>query len=126
MNNTSMKNVIMGSVLAVVAVSSLPANASSFCAGGAAATSTVTAASNSSGFVKVAFTPKCSANVFLDGVDASATAYTVGSASSKGKNRFNGSSIGGAVGNAGACTQGTGGACAAGDSSAAAGLAPST
>lgn len=123
MNNTSMKNVIMGSVLAVVAVSSMPANASSFCAGGPAANSTVSASTSS--FVKVSFTPKCSANVFLDGVDVSSTVYTVGAASSKGKNRFNGSSVGGAVGNAGLCT-GTGGACVAGDASTAASDAPSS
>jgi hypothetical protein len=53
--------------------------------------------------VKVAFTPKCSANVILTGDDVSATVYKVGAASVKGKTVFAGSSLGGAVGNVGEC-----------------------
>ncbi|SBT10317.1 hypothetical protein ACCAA_990007 [Candidatus Accumulibacter aalborgensis] len=54
-------------------------------------------------FVKVDFTPKCSANVFLDGEETSATVFRVGAASSKGKSRFPGTTAGGSVGNVGAC-----------------------
>jgi len=123
-----MKQIILGSVLAVVAVTSMSAHAASstFCAGGSAAASAVTAVSGSASFVKVDFSPKCSANVLLAGDDNSATVFRVGSASTKGKTRFNGSSIGGAVGNAGLCG-GTNNACVAGsDEAAALAAAPSS
>jgi hypothetical protein len=48
------------------------------------------------------FTPKCSANVFLSGSDSS-TFYRVGAGSSKGKNRFAGSTMGGGIAAAGSC-----------------------
>jgi len=92
------KNIILGSVLAVAAVTSLSAHAAEqiICTGGLAANGApVTAGTN---FVKVNFTPKCSANVMLRGNDQSSTLYLVGSASVKGKNTFNGSSAGGSVG----------------------------
>lgn len=98
-----MKNIILGSVLAVAAVTSLSAHgaAQTICTGGVATNGAqVTAGTD---FVKVAFTPKCSANVMLQGNDASSTLYLVGSASVKGKSTFNGSSAGGSVGVAGTC-----------------------
>jgi len=116
MKNISMKNVVMGSVLAIAAVTSLSANAAAVCSGSVAGNGA--AFSSGTSFVKVAFTPKCSANVFLDGEETSPTVFRVGSGSLKGKTRFGGSSVGGSVGNMGECT-GTGGACSATDSAAA-------
>jgi hypothetical protein len=126
-----MKNVILGSVLAVAAVTSLSANAANFdvCTGAALAKdgAQVTGATDGTTFVRTSFTPKCSANVFLVGDDVSPTVYRVGAASQKGKTRFNGSTIGGAVAPvstsdpkcaAAACTQG--------DAQSAAGEAPSS
>ena len=106
-----MKNIILGSVLAVAAVTSLSANAVTICAGveakdGAAVSSVAT------GFVKVGFTPKCSANVFLDGNDKSSTVYNVSSGSAKGKKVFAGSTVGGAVSVVGDCSSA---GCTAGD-----------
>jgi hypothetical protein len=104
MNNISIKNVIMGSVLAVAAVTSLPANAKSVCAGGPAGNGESFAAGvGTSSFIKQGFTPKCSANVFMDGEEVSATVFAAGAASSKGKHFFGGSTVGGAVGNLGKC-----------------------
>jgi len=101
-----MKKVILASVLGVVAATTVgTANAAStaqvFCSGasGNGATATITAAT---GFVKVAFTPKCSSNVHLVGSDSD-TYYRVGSGSAKGKTMFAGSSNGGGVVAAGAC-----------------------
>ena len=104
MKNISMKNVIMGSVLAVAAVTSLSANAVTVCAGGVAGTgASFVGATGSTNFVKQNFTPKCSANVFMDGEEFSATVFRAGSASLKGKQFFGGSTVGGAVGNKGTC-----------------------
>jgi len=89
-----MKNIILGSVLAIAAVTSLSANASAICSGVAAGDG---ASVTVSSFVKVGFTPKCSANVFLDGVDQSSTVYAVGAGSAKGKKVFVGSTAGGSV-----------------------------
>jgi len=119
-----MKKIILGSVLAVAAVTSIPAHAVSFCSGGVAKDGAAATAADTA-FVKVAFTPKCSANVFLNGNDRSATVYTVGSASIKGKTRFSGSSVGGAVGNAGLCS-GTPPLCSQTDASDASDAAPSS
>ncbi len=113
MNNISMKNVIMGSVLAVAAVTSLSANAVTVCAGGVAGTGASFASGTN--FVKQGFTPKCSANVFMDGEEFSATVFRAGAASAKGKYYFGGSTVGGAVGNMGPCA---GTACAQTDSAA--------
>jgi hypothetical protein len=103
MNNISMKNVIMGSVLAIAAVTSLPANAVSVavCSGNAAGDGKTFASGTV--FVKIAFTPKCSANVLLAGDEVNSTLFAVGSASTKGRNMFAGSTAGGAVGNVGKC-----------------------
>ena len=119
MKNISMKNVVMGSVLAIAAVTSLSANAVAVCTGDVAKDGVAFASGAS--FVKVPFTPKCSANVFLDGEETSATVFRVGSASAKGKTKFSGSTVGGSVGNVGGCTANP---CAQTDSAAAMGAAP--
>jgi hypothetical protein len=106
MNNISMKNVIIGSVLAVAAVTSLSANAATVavCSGGIAGEGKSFSGNTATdAFVKVNFTPKCSANVLLAAEETSATLFKVGSASIKGKTMFAGSTAGGAVGNVGAC-----------------------
>jgi len=106
-----MKNIILGSVMALAAVASLDANAASstFCnapnvAGNAIATAS---SGGSSFFLKVAFTPKCSANVYLVGNDESALLFRVGAASNKGKSNFGGSSMGGSVARVGNCAAAT-------------------
>lgn len=102
-----MKNIILGSVMAVAAVASLDANAAStvtFCNNMNVAGNATVAATSGTDFVKVAFTPKCSANVWLVGADESPLLYRVGAASSKGKSQFGGSSAGGAVGRIDNCT----------------------
>lgn len=95
-----MKKVILASV-AVAALASgvssqVQAAAESFCAGGAAGSSSVTAASGTDKFVKVPFSPKCSANTHVFGDDNN-TYYRVGAASAKGKFPFYGSTMGGGV-----------------------------
>ncbi|MCC2869947.1 hypothetical protein [Accumulibacter sp.] len=125
MKNISMKNVIMGSVLAVAAVTSLSANAASVavCSGGIAGTGASFAGNTATNaFVKVDFTPKCSANVLMAGEEVSATLFRVGSASIKGKTMFAGSTAGGSVGNVGACAADP---CAAGSEATAIAKAPS-
>jgi hypothetical protein len=115
-----MKKVILASVLAAAAVSSISnANAAAatqtnLCTGASAAgngTAVTANAATDQNFVKTGFTPKCSANTFVSGEDGG-TYYRVGSASSKGKNRFAGSSAGGGVAAAGSCAAS---GCAAGD-----------
>lgn len=94
-----MKKIVLCAVLATAAVTPLTATAAAdvFCVGGAAGNSSVTAGAATDKFVKVAFTPKCSANVHLQGNDLSTTLYTVGAASAKGKSKFTGSSNGGSI-----------------------------
>ena len=89
-----MKNIILGSVLAIAAVTSLSANAADLCSGGAAGNGAAVAVGS---FVKVGFTPKCSANVYLSGIDQSSTIYAVAAGSAKGKKIFAGSTAGGSV-----------------------------
>jgi hypothetical protein len=91
-----MKNIILGSVLAIAAVTSLSANAVTICTGGTSSRDGASVASGT-GFVKVGFTPKCSANVFLDGIDSTSTLYVVAAGSAKGKKIFAGSTAGGSV-----------------------------
>ncbi|MCB1966865.1 MAG: hypothetical protein KDI64_12730 [Candidatus Accumulibacter sp.] len=104
MRNTRMRSVVVGSLLVVAAVGPLTANAApqSVCSAGAAGDGAVIAAG--ANFVKAAFTPKCSTNVVLYADDASAFLFRVGAVSVKGTNKFAGSSVGGAVGNMGACS----------------------
>ncbi len=66
--------------------------------------------SGAASFVVKGFTPKCSSNVYAS-IAQNAVAFVVGSASSKGKNRFRGSTGGGGV----AGESCTGVTCVAGD-----------
>ena len=102
-----MKKVILSSVLAAAAIGSVsPANATStaqqFCSGISGTGATADNSSSATSFVKVAFAPKCSANVFLYGSDSD-TYYRVASASAKGKTSFAGSTMGGGIAAAGTC-----------------------
>lgn len=98
----TMKKIILTSVVAIAAVSSMNANATSgsVCAAPTAAQNGTAPTTGS--FIKTAFTPKCSANVYLVGDDQN-TYYGAGSASSKGKNIFQGSTAGGGVAASGSC-----------------------
>jgi len=94
-----MKKVILGSVLAMVVVTANAATASqTFCTGASnqTAVSVATGSDTDNNFVKAGFTPKCSANVSLVGIDGGVY-YTVGAGSSKGKTSFRGSSAGGGI-----------------------------
>jgi len=91
-----MKKIILGGVLAIAAAASMSANAATVCSGGIAKAG-ASINSVATGFVKTAFTPKCSANVLLNGVDISSTLYAVSAGSGKGKKVFVGSSAGGSV-----------------------------
>jgi hypothetical protein len=105
-----MKKVILASVLAASAASMMSnANAAAatatYCAASAQAGNGAAATVNSAtdqNFVKVTFTPKCSANTHVTGEDGG-TYFRVGSGSSKGKTTFGGSSAGGGVVAAGTC-----------------------
>lgn len=111
-----MKKVILASVLAVAATSVYSAASQTYCSGGTAVSGNTAAVSTTSGqdFIKSSFTPKCSANTFVSGQDGGSY-YRVGSGSAKGKTRFAGTSVGGAVVAAGACASAT--ACVASDAS---------
>ena len=98
-----MKNIILGSVLAIAAVTPLTANAAQTFCNAPSAAGAATVAASVGNFIKSPFTPKCSANVFLVGDDVDANTYRVGSASSKGKNRYGGMSGGGSVSSRAAC-----------------------
>ena len=98
-----MKKIVLGLAATVAYTLSVPASAFHVCNGGAAGDGQQVTTGQ---FVKVAFTPKCSANVFLDGVDNSSTIYAVGSGSAKGKKYFTGNTAGGAVKAAGDCEAG--------------------
>lgn len=95
-----MKKIVLGLAATVAYTLSVPASAFTVCNGRAAQDGAKVVVGN---FVKVEFTPKCSANVFLDGVDQSSTIYAVGSGSAKGKKYFTGNTAGGAVKAAGDC-----------------------
>jgi hypothetical protein len=94
-----MKKIILASVVAVAAVSSMNAYATtaSVCTGAAGNGASITYdTAGTSTFVRATFTPKCSANVFLVGDDMTSY-YRVGAASSKGKQAFGGSTTGGGI-----------------------------
>lgn len=122
-----MKQIILGSVLAIAAATSISAHAavSSICSGNAVAADgqSVTAATDGTTFVRVGFVPKCSSNVILYGDDNSPTVYRVGSASIKGKKTFNGSTVGGSVAVSGDCTAS---GCVTGDVTTAVNAAPTS
>lgn len=91
-----MKKIILASVTVAAALASLSVGAATatVCVGVGGSGAQQTTATDT--FVKVQFTPKCSANVYLIG-DDNQTYYRVGSTSTKGKNSFGGSTAGGAV-----------------------------
>lgn len=74
-------------------------------------------------FVKVGFSVQCSSNTHVAFYDQSPTAFWVGAGSTKGNQRFRGSSNGGAVVTDGACATTTG--CVAADATTAASNASS-
>lgn len=100
-----MKKIILGSVMAIAAASSFNAHATlgtqSICSGGAA-TAGAAVVSATDAFVKVNFSPKCSANIHLV-TDDGGTYYRAGAGSAKGKSYFGGSTAGGAISAAGTC-----------------------
>jgi len=121
-----MKKIILTSVAAVAAATSLGVNAA---ANSTAICTAPTAAENFSGtiaitgFIKTVFTPKCSANVFMTGDDQT-TYYGAGAASKKGKNVFQGSTAGGGVKASATCSSATG--CSATEATTAATTAPAS
>lgn len=96
-----MKKLGFVSIACVGLVASLNVHAATttICDGTAAHSGAVPASGTAgSNFMVNAIAPKCSANVFLSGMDGTNGAwYAVGSASSKGKNTFKGSTNGGSV-----------------------------
>lgn len=102
-------------VMATVAVGAAQAQATGangdVCAAPTAATSG-TAMGVSTYFVKAAFTPKCSANVYMS-FQQTATAFGVGSGSAKGKTAFKGNTAGGGVTSDTAVTCSTSAGCSA-------------
>jgi len=93
-----MKKVILASVAvaATAMTGSAIAALASFCSGGSAGPSAQSASTGTDAFVKVAFSPKCSANTIVYGEDNN-TYYRVGAASTKGKYPVYGSTSGGGV-----------------------------
>ena len=67
-----------------------------------AGNATAAVAAGTGNFVVTAFTPKCSANTYV-AYEQNATVFAVGSASSKGKTVFKGSTNGGGVTASGSC-----------------------
>lgn len=114
-----MKKIVLASVLAAAAISSMnaanAATAGQVCSGPTTASNgsfTVdTSATNE--FVKVAFTPKCSANVIMQ-YSSNATSLGVVAASGKGKTLFGGGTNGGGVSVVNLCS-GTNNACSTSD-----------
>lgn len=82
-------------LLAIMASCSFSAMATSACAASTTGSGTAVADSTTA-FIKVGFTPKCSANTYVDFVDTNSR-VGVGAVSTKGKNIFSGHSEGGAV-----------------------------
>ncbi|MBK7899130.1 MAG: hypothetical protein KA603_14220 [Azonexus sp.] len=97
----------LGFGLVTVLAASTGANAATngaVCAGGAAGNGTAVT-SDASTFVKVGFTPKCSANVHM-AFDQDGVALGVSSGSAKGKFTFSGNTNGGAVKAGAQCSAG--------------------
>lgn len=110
-----MKKIILASVMAAGAIASGNANATAICTGvSPAAAATANPGTASTDFVRNAFTPKCSANVYLK-ADNSVTYFRVGSASGKGARSFMGTTAGGSVTSSATCNN-----CTASDAAAAA------
>lgn len=115
-----MKKVILGAVLATAAVASMDAMAVTVCSGGSG-TSAAVSVQGGTYFIKAGFTARCSNNVAL-AYDEDQTYMRVGAVSLKGRNRFGGSSVGGAVTGVPCATSG----CVAGDATTAYGAAPTS
>lgn len=95
-----MKKIVFASAALISAMGTANVLAAAVCSG--ATTAGNGAAVTASGFVVQDFTPKCSANVFAEGLDQTSI-YAVGAASRKGKNMFGGSTNGGGVAPNGTC-----------------------
>ena len=95
-----MNKIVISLVFAATSLmssASFAAASGTACAGATTATAgTSTGTPGTGEFIQNAFTPQCSANVHLQWAQ-SATAVGVGSASTKGRNYFGGSSNGGGV-----------------------------
>lgn len=92
-----MKKITAFLVLGVIAgFTSMSTIAATACSGTAGNGSAVTGADNGSKFVRIEFTPKCSANVLADYTDQQ-TSFAVAAGSKKGKTTFIGNSAGGGV-----------------------------
>lgn len=87
------KQLMIGLLASFASASAMAAGA---CAGTAGNGTAVPGATDGSLFVRVGFTPKCSANVLLDYTDGQ-TSLAVAGGSQKGKNIFIGNTAGGAV-----------------------------
>lgn len=93
-----MKKEILGAVVMMAALSASVAQAQvSVCAGANAPTTAAFSVQATDGFVVTEFDVRCSSNVILQGDDLQ-TFFTVAAASVKGRNAFNGTSNGGAIG----------------------------
>lgn len=99
-----MKMVLLASLCALS--SSAFSAATLVCEGGAAINGTLIPASTDQ-FVRTAFTPKCSANIFM-AYDQNATAFAASAGSRKGNAVFGGHSGGGGVAQVDTCDLGTG------------------
>ena len=97
-----MKKILLGSLVAfgLAASSSVFAADTEICTGAAQAGNGAVPTSGNAGttYMMTGIKPKCSANVWLSGMDGTSGAwYAVGSASVKGKTTFKGHTNGGAV-----------------------------
>jgi len=99
-----MKKIMILTFVAASAVSSLShaVTDGTVCSAATAAASSSTSVTASTYFVKVDFTPKCSANVHM-GFSQTGTSFGVVSGSSKGKFAFGGGTGGGGVKMTAAC-----------------------
>jgi hypothetical protein len=96
-----MKNIIMGSVLAIAAVTSLSANAADHLSAVGLATDDGSLVTSALAFVKVPLRRSVRQTYSWTVIDSSSTLYVVSAASAKGKRIFAGSTAGGAVGASG-------------------------
>jgi hypothetical protein len=106
------KTTLSVGILAAAALVPAMASAADACTGTAGNGTQVDGVTDGTAFVRVTFTPKCSANVLLQ-YSQTATSIAVASASKKGKNAFKGNSAGGSVATSAACASSSG--CVAGD-----------
>lgn len=90
---------VLGALVGFGANSVMAADA---CAGTAGNGTPVQGKTDGTAFVRVGFTPKCSANVLAQYADGQ-TRFDVASGSTKGKSTFMGSTVGGGVTKAGDC-----------------------